>query len=272
MPADTATVLGTSEGGLMAQLFTALHPERVERLVLVNSTPGASGFVALHTDPDGSTDRLVPVFERFHRLEETWGRDPQFMVDWFSPFRSGEPSFVQWVGRLQRQSATAADLAHQVQSIAPLDAAEHLGDIDVPTLVLHGRDDPVVPFAAAEYLAERIPGATLVGLPANDHFLFTHPLWQEALDHCIEFITGSRPSSAVNRADRRPRTFGWQSLTPAEVRVVELAASGLSNRQIADKLFVSLATVKTHLVHVYQKLEIRTRAELIAAAVGRERS
>ena len=61
----------------MAQLFAALHPERVERLLLVNSSPGASGFVELHTDADGSTARLLEKLEMFGRLEETWGRDPR---------------------------------------------------------------------------------------------------------------------------------------------------------------------------------------------------
>ncbi len=55
-----------------------------------------------------------------------------------------------------------------------------------------------------------------------------------------------------------------------EARVVELVAAGLPNKEIAKKLFVSLATVKTHLVHVYAKLDVRTRAELAAAAARRQ--
>jgi pimeloyl-ACP methyl ester carboxylesterase/DNA-binding CsgD family transcriptional regulator len=266
----SASVLGTSEGGLMAQLFTARYPERVDRLVLINSSPGASGLVALMTDPDGSTERLHEQLAKFARLEATWGHDPQFMVDWFSPVRSDDPTFVAWVGRLQRQSATAKDLARQAESIAPLDAVEHLGDIAVPTMVAHLRDDPVVPFESAAYLAERIPGATLVELPGNDHFVFTHPEWKTAVDHCIEFITGSAPSGASTRARRGSPTFGWDSLTPSEVRVVELVAEGLSNKQVAEKLFVSVATVKTHLQHVYQKLEVSTRSELTAAVAARD--
>jgi DNA-binding CsgD family transcriptional regulator len=61
---------------------------------------------------------------------------------------------------------------------------------------------------------------------------------------------------------------GWSSLTPSEQRIVELVAAGLPNAAIAKRLFVSLATVKTHLVHVYAKLGIETRAELAAAATA----
>ncbi len=73
------------------------------------------------------------------------------------------------------------------------------------------------------------------------------------------------------RGERGRPDHGWESLTPTEARVVELVASGLPNREIARKLFVSLATVKTHLVHVYGKLTVRTRAELAAEATRRSR-
>lgn len=69
----------------------------------------------------------------------------------------------------------------------------------------------------------------------------------------------------------RPR-FGWDSLTPTEARIAELVAAGCSNAEIAGKLFVGLATVKTHLVHVYGKLGLRSRAELAAYAARREAS
>jgi predicted ATPase/class 3 adenylate cyclase/DNA-binding CsgD family transcriptional regulator len=71
------------------------------------------------------------------------------------------------------------------------------------------------------------------------------------------------------RGERRRPDTGWDSLTPTESKVVELVATGLSNREIAAKLFVSLATVKTHLIHVYTKLDVRSRAELAATATTR---
>jgi DNA-binding CsgD family transcriptional regulator len=58
---------------------------------------------------------------------------------------------------------------------------------------------------------------------------------------------------------------GPGSLTPSERRVVELAVSGATNREIAQQLFVSLRTVETHLTHAYQKLEISSRRDLAQA-------
>jgi len=62
---------------------------------------------------------------------------------------------------------------------------------------------------------------------------------------------------------RRPQ-FGWQSLTPTEQTVAGLVADGLSNPQIGDRLYVSRRTVQTHLLHVFAKLDIASRAQLAA--------
>jgi DNA-binding CsgD family transcriptional regulator len=70
-------------------------------------------------------------------------------------------------------------------------------------------------------------------------------------------LAGARP--------RRAALSGPRSLTPAERRVAELAAEGIPNREIAQRLFVSLRTVETHLTHVYGKLEIASRDELAGA-------
>ncbi len=82
-------------------------------------------------------------------------------------------------------------------------------------------------------------------------------------------LTEAAEYARRGRGQRRRPNHGWESLTPSELRVVELVAAGHPNQAIAKTLFVSLATVKTHLVHVYAKLDLRTRAELAAAATRR---
>jgi DNA-binding CsgD family transcriptional regulator len=67
-------------------------------------------------------------------------------------------------------------------------------------------------------------------------------------------LAGSRP--------RRARTTGPTSLTDAQREVASLAADGLTNREIAERLFVTIKTVETHLMAVYRKLGIRSRDEL----------
>ncbi|HYQ63754.1 helix-turn-helix transcriptional regulator [Actinophytocola sp.] len=65
-----------------------------------------------------------------------------------------------------------------------------------------------------------------------------------------------------SRGRRGRPSSGWASLTPAERSVVRLAADGLSNPDIGSRLFMSRSTVKTHLSHVYAKLDVTNRTEL----------
>jgi DNA-binding CsgD family transcriptional regulator len=69
------------------------------------------------------------------------------------------------------------------------------------------------------------------------------------------------------RGQRRRPAAGWESLTPTETRVAELVAQGLTNPQIGDRLFITRGTVKTHLAHIFAKLDITSRAELAAKAI-----
>jgi DNA-binding CsgD family transcriptional regulator len=68
---------------------------------------------------------------------------------------------------------------------------------------------------------------------------------------------GGRPSS------------GWASLTTTEAKVADLVAEGLSNPEIAERMFISRHTVHTHVSHVLAKLGLGSRVELAAAAARR---
>jgi predicted ATPase/DNA-binding CsgD family transcriptional regulator len=70
------------------------------------------------------------------------------------------------------------------------------------------------------------------------------------------------------RGSRRRPDNGWDSLTSTELEVVRLAVDGLTNPEIGARLFMSRGTVKTHLSHVYAKLDVSNRTELAALAAG----
>jgi len=72
------------------------------------------------------------------------------------------------------------------------------------------------------------------------------------------------------RGERKRPSRGWDSLSPAEVRVVQLVSEGLTNPQIGERLFISRRTVQAHLSHVFAKLDVASRAELAAQAARRE--
>ncbi len=215
---EHATIEGFSEGGLMCQLFSVLHPSRVERLVSGNSNPGAAALEAALCDPDGSRARYDEWFLALVHLIETWGTDSQFFVDLFNPCQSGNPAFVRWSGRYNRQSATAADIEAQVLSFAGLDAADRLAEIAVPTLITHDVDDRVSPIAGSEWLATQIPGAIFKEMPGSDHFGLANPDWRILADAQLEFICGS---ISAPRTERRFSTVVFTDIVESTRRTAQ---------------------------------------------------
>lgn len=102
------------------------------------------------------------------------------------------------------------------------------------------------------------------------------------LEEALEVYERVGASRAIDRAEagarasglrrgrrglRRRPSFGWESLTPTELRVVELVAQGLTNRAIGEQMFISARTVETHVGHLFAKLRVSNRAELAATAI-----
>jgi DNA-binding CsgD family transcriptional regulator len=79
---------------------------------------------------------------------------------------------------------------------------------------------------------------------------------------------GLRPG---RRGPRKRPSSGWDSLTMTELKVVQLVAEGLSNPEIAERMFISRGTVHTHVSHILAKLGLHSRVGLAAAASRRGR-
>jgi class 3 adenylate cyclase len=214
-----ASILGISEGGLMAQLFAATHPERVDRLVLVNSLPGSIAWDDLDRYSDVPVPSRREMVARLLRLADTWGRDPAYFVDWFIPSQSGNEPLVRWMGRYQRQTASPADLRRQVESLFLLDASAQLPDICAPTRVIHVAGDRVIPAASGRMLAARIPNAGYVAIEGEDHFCWLMPRWRTVVDRWLEFILGTAPTA---RGERRFATVLFTDIVASTERSREL--------------------------------------------------
>jgi DNA-binding CsgD family transcriptional regulator len=80
-------------------------------------------------------------------------------------------------------------------------------------------------------------------------------------------------AEGIRRAPRvkhRKARRGWDSLTPTEVKITEMVAQGLSNPQIAAKLFLSRRTVGTHVSHILSKLDVNSRIDIAREAASRQ--
>jgi ATP/maltotriose-dependent transcriptional regulator MalT len=91
-------------------------------------------------------------------------------------------------------------------------------------------------------------------------------LWDEGRAMSLEEASSY---CARGRGERKRPSFGWGSLTPTELEVVRRVAQGLTNPEVARRLFVSRSTVKAHLAHIFAKTGVSTRAELAAQATRR---
>jgi class 3 adenylate cyclase len=185
----------------MAQLFAAMHPERVDRLLLINSAFGVSAVEHLgaYAHSDDPVYGLDEALGRLWRVVETWGREPEVMVDVFAPSQNGNAAFTRWMARYQRQTASPADIKRQLESVIGLDANRELPNIKAPTLVMNVKGDRVIHPAVGRYLADKIPAARYVQFAGQDHFCWIMPNWRELMDCWIEFVTGVAPAVHAER-------------------------------------------------------------------------
>ena len=242
--ATAPALLGFSEGGPLAIRFAAGH--RVSGLVLYGTS--------VRPPPPQARAELDLILR-------DWGSGRS--LDTFAPSLAADPAARRVTASLERAAASPAMIRHVIGALADSGAEGLLEHLRVPVLVLH-RADEFIPVAEARNLAEHIPGARLEILPGIDH----QP-WAGDVDAIVERVGAflarlcdlPRPAGPGVPRVTRPLT-GWASLTDAEARVAALAADGYSNPAIARELFLSRATIETHLKRVYAKLAIDGRHQL----------
>jgi len=94
---------------------------------------------------------------------------------------------------------------------------------------------------------------------------------KQSLERALSVLEPLQAALWVNRARDELSRVGLRraaasdGLTPAQTRVAELVVAGMTNREIANTLYMSLRTVETHLTKVYRELGVRSRAQLIAS-------
>lgn len=188
---DRAHLVGASEGGPMSILFAATYPDRVLSLTLLGS------FARFSRSP---SHPWMPTPEEREatraRVVEFWGTGWVLatMLDYDGP----SPEEIERLARMEMASASP-DAVSQIFAMNQLiDVGDVLATVRVPTLVVHDRDDLVVPLACGQYLAEHIPNARLFETSGVGHAAVVASRWV-AGDEIIEFITGARPVDPVNR-------------------------------------------------------------------------
>lgn len=173
----SATVLGFSMGGLIAQELALRHPDVVSGLVLVATRPPTPA----HVPADRSTlaaamQPPAPGQELADHLRITWSRltAPGFAEE--------NPAVMdELVAQIVRRPTPHACVLAQVRAIAGWHGPHRCGRIAVPTVVVHGTRDPLMPVGNGMRLARLIPQAQYVELPGVGH-LVAHEAGDDLLD------------------------------------------------------------------------------------------
>lgn len=186
---ERATIIGISDGGTMACLMAASHPDRTSGIILY----GAEAF----SNNDPSDAQITAAVDR---ARAEWGSEAQARryLARFAPSVADDPEWISWESRVTRSGGTPGSFAALLRMARDLDIRSVLPAIRLPTLVLHRTGDRVVDIAQGRLLASSIPDARLVELPGDDHYQWIGD--QDAIiDEIEEFVTGVRDPGERNR-------------------------------------------------------------------------
>ncbi|MER6949657.1 LuxR C-terminal-related transcriptional regulator [Nonomuraea sp. NPDC000554] len=215
-------------------------------------------------------DDLLACGERLAR----WGVSNPAVSDW----RSHAAIALDRLGERERALALARE---QVRAARSWPAGRSLGiSLRALAMLTSDPDRRVAMLRESVEILERSPaalelGRSVVGLgtalaDANQE-VEARDMLRRGLDlgqHCGGTALADHAHAELLKHGARPRRraqTGWDSLTPAEIRVAELVVDGKKNREIAQLLFVSQRTVELHLTSIYRKLNVSNRAELVKA-------
>lgn len=191
---EKASVCGFSEGGSMAALFAATHPERVTSIVLYGTV---SRWRRDEDHPWGWAD--IETLTAFtEAAAKGWGLANDYAVGLWAPSMLGDDRFTEWLAKYARQSLSPRAALPAFWSCADYDLFDVFPTIRVPTLVLHRRDDRLVPVGHGRRIAEQVPGARFVELAGTDHLPFIGDA-EEVLAEIEDFLVGSRGTSVGAR-------------------------------------------------------------------------
>jgi pimeloyl-ACP methyl ester carboxylesterase/DNA-binding CsgD family transcriptional regulator len=264
-----SVLFGFSHGAPAAIAYAAKHPPRVSQLVLFG--------VLVRPLLAGEAGAAVAQLLRAH-----WGLGSKVVADMIVP--GADRDTVEWVARLQRASATP-EVAIKVGT-TDYDVADLVPRVHTPTLILHRREDVMMPFDQGKDLATRMPNARFVTLDGQ-----MHPVFLGDIDAVLRLVAGflcdpvvpaTRAAAALDapvgawppgpapdarRGEVAPPPDRPGGLTAREAEVLRLVATGQTNREVAAALVLSEKTVSRHLENIYGKLGVSSRAAATAVAV-----
>ena len=163
---DSAHVLGFSMGGMVAQELTLAHPQRIRTLTLAGTYCGGEGS-ALATDKATRILRdAVATRDREQAVQAAW------QVNVSEAFATDAQAHADFMQIGMSKGVASAVVMEQMRAIAGHDTTARLGEIEAPTLIVHGSEDLMLPVSNAHLIAGLMPDAGLEIIDGAGHLFF----------------------------------------------------------------------------------------------------
>jgi len=243
-------VLGISNGSGVAMTYTARHPDRVTRLVLNGTVCGDR--------PTFSQDGWAEEQAYRSLIQVGWAReDPVFRRVFTSRYiPDATEEQMRWFDDLQRMSGPAENVLGSRLTRQSEDISAEIARIRVPTLILQAIGDRSTTFDNAAMVAALIPRSRVVPLDSRNHILLDgEDAWRTFVREVGGFLAPDRRESPGRQAPQ-----DVEPISARELEVLQRAAEGLSNEEIAASMGLSPRTVERHLSNAYAKLGISGKA------------
>ena len=191
---ESAHVYGLSLGGMIAQQVALRYPDRVRSLVLGATTPGGEHAIAATQD----VQDFLRLRERMTAETAVWASVP---INYAPRTRLEHGDRIaEDVAQRLRYPIEREPYAAQLAAALGHDAYDRLPEIGVPTLVVHGEEDVLIPVGNADVLGARIPGAEVRTYAGAAHLYFTDV---PAIDRDVRDWLSAAPSHPAARSSRR---------------------------------------------------------------------
>jgi pimeloyl-ACP methyl ester carboxylesterase/DNA-binding CsgD family transcriptional regulator len=255
---DRFPLLGISQGAAVAVAYAARHPERVSALLLYG------GYARGRLRRDHNAETRAEAEALLHLTRVGWGQGKEAYRLVFSALfmPDASPEQRRWLDELQANSTSPENAVRFESTFFQINVTADARRVRAPTLVLHAREDAVIPFEEGRILSALIPDARLVPLESRNHVLQeSEAAWPRFLDEVRAFLgsVGAGPGPPASEPS-------FLDLTEREREILELVAQGIDNAQIARRLYISPKTVRNHITSIFRKLNVTTRAQAIVAA------
>lgn len=247
------SIYGHSMGAPIAVRYAALHPERVERLVLLN------GFATSYFTTSKADAAITAEAETLLRIAQIgWGRKTSEFRKVFATRFAPSASLAQLdtFDRMQQRANTPDMAVRTLEAQFRVNVKADARALRCPVLVMHVSGDQLIHATQGRSLAGLIPGARFVPVPGDYHLPMPGDgAFDQVLTEALAFLGADQIAKV--------------SLTPRQREVLQQVAAGHTDKSIARQLGLSPRTVEMHVAAALRALGAGTRAEAVHRAAKR---